>query len=162
MYCESFAPIRGKDARLLIVGSMPGKRSLEIQQYYAHPQNAFWRILFETLDEPFTADYAARVKLISNHRIILWDSACACLRDGSLDSSMKEIRLNDFTELFFNESGIQTVLCNGKTAYDLFLRAPGLKPARILRMPSTSPAYTMPYEEKYRRWSAAIREGLNC
>lgn len=160
MICESFAPILAPRSRVLIVGSMPGVRSLEQAQYYAHPRNAFWRILFETFGQELTEDYEEKKRLIMARDLALWDVARACEREGSLDSDMRNIVHNDFGELFAAQPGIHTILCNGATAHALFEKS-GVAGARtVIRLPSTSPAYTLSYEKKYAAWSRAIREAL--
>ena len=147
-----FAP----QARVLIVGTMPSVKSLADAQYYAHPRNAFWPILFDVFGEAYTTDYEKKKALIRDHGLALWDAAAICMREGSLDSRMKEIVCNDFDGLYRACPGIHTVLCNGGTAHSLFIRAGAAGGRRICRMPSTSPAYTMPFEEKKRIWKETL------
>ena len=158
MRCESFPPIAAPDARALIVGSMPSVKSLAEAQYYAHPRNAFWPMLFELFGEPFTADYAARRALICAHSLALWDAAATCEREGSLDSAMRAVAYNDFPALYAKCPNIRTVLCNGATAHALFLKSGAAGDRRVLRLPSTSPAYTMPWEKKLAAWREALSE----
>lgn len=143
-------------ARVLIVGSMPSARSLAQAQYYAHPRNAFWPILFDVFKETYSDDYACRKALICRHGLALWDAAAACEREGSLDSSMREIVCNDFSLLYASCPDIGAVLCNGAAAHSLFLKSGAAGGRTALRMPSTSPAYTMPFEEKKRIWREAL------
>ena len=131
-------------ARVLIVGSMPGVKSLEAQQYYAHPRNAFWPILFDVFGRERTQDYEEKKALIRENGLALWDAAACCEREGSLDSHMRDIIYSDFASLYRNCPEIHTVLCNGAAAHTLFLRARAAGERTVLRMPSTSPAYTMP------------------
>lgn len=156
MLCRSFAPIYGEHARLLIVGSMPSVKSLAQAEYYAHPRNAFWPILFDTFSQTPTDDYAQKKRLIVRHDLALWDAAAACLREGSLDSDMRQIQYNDFAWLFAQCPQISTVLCNGATAHRLFLATNTAADRRVVRMPSTSPAYTLPYEKKLQAWRAQL------
>ena len=160
MICECFAPIGKRDARVLIVGSMPGAASLAAGEYYAHPQNAFWRILFSFFGKPLSRDYGEKKKLIEENSLALWDTVQSCTREGSLDGNMRGIRPNDFEAFFAAYPGIRTVLCNGKTAYGLFLAARAGEGKKILRMPSTSPAYTLAYGEKAAAWTEALAEAL--
>lgn len=160
MRCTSFAPIADAGARLLIVGSMPSVRSLAEAQYYAHPRNAFWPMMFDILGEAPTADYAAKQAMLLRHRIALWDVAAACEREGSLDSNMRDVAYNDFGALFAACPGIRTVLCNGGAAHAMFGRAGFGAGKTIVRMPSTSPAYTMRYEDKREAWRRAIADAL--
>lgn len=160
MICKSFGPVYAPRARVLIVGSMPSVKSLEDAQYYAHPRNAFWPILFEVFGEEATRDYEAKKELIRSHGLALWDVARVCEREGSLDSNMRDIQFNDFAALYAACPDIHTVLCNGGTAHALFLKSGFAGGRKVLRLPSTSPAYTMPYEKKLAAWRAALTEAL--
>lgn len=156
MICRSFEPIYTPQARILIVGSMPSVKSLEQAQYYAHPRNAFWRILFDIFSEPPTLDYERKKALIRRHGLALWDAAAICEREGSLDSDMHDVVYNDFSTLYEVCTDIRTVLCNGATAHSLFLKSGYAGERRVVRMPSTSPAYTLPYEKKLALWKREL------
>ena len=156
MICRSFEPIYTPQARILIVGSMPSVKSLEQAQYYAHPRNAFWRILFDIFSEPPTLDYERKKALICGHGLALWDAAAICEREGSLDSDMHDVVYNDFSTLYEVCTDIRTVLCNGATAHSLFLKSGYAGERRVVRMPSTSPAYTLPYEKKLALWKKEL------
>lgn len=160
MICRSFEPVFAPDARVMIVGSMPSVKSLADAQYYAHPRNAFWPILFDILGVPAHNDYEAKKAMLRAHGIALWDAAACCEREGSLDSHMRDIVYNDFSIVYARCPGIKVVLCNGGTAHALFLKSGYAGDRTVLRMPSTSPAYTMPYEEKRRIWKAALLSAL--
>jgi hypoxanthine-DNA glycosylase len=82
---SSFPPVISKRSKILILGSIPGAKSLEMRQYYAHPQNRFWKIIFELLNENFTTDYSEKIKILKKHHIALWDVIDSCERKGSLD-----------------------------------------------------------------------------
>ena len=148
------------EARVLIVGSMPSVKSLADAQYYAHPRNAFWPMMFDILGVERTGDYEAKKALIRTNHLALWDVAGVCEREGSLDSNMRDIQFNDFASLFEICPGIRTVLCNGGTAHNLFVKSGFVGDRLVIRMPSTSPAYTMPYEKKLAAWRAALTEAL--
>lgn len=161
MICKSFEPICAPDARVLIVGSMPSVKSLAEAQYYAHPRNAFWPILFDIFGEARTDDYDKKRALIRAHALALWDVAAVCEREGSLDSDMRDVAYNDFDGLFARCPDIGAVLCNGGTAHSLFLRSGAAGGRRVVRLPSTSPAYTMPFERKLAAWREALAaEGI--
>ena len=160
MICESFPPVYTPDARVLIVGSMPSVKSLADAQYYAHPRNAFWPILFEVFGREKTDDYEEKKRLIRENGLALWDVAQTCEREGSLDSDMRAVAYNDFAALFEACPQIHTVLCNGATAHTLFLKTGAAGNRRILRLPSTSPAYTLSFEKKLTAWKAALEETL--
>lgn len=160
MICRSFEPVFSPAARVMIVGSMPSVKSLEDAQYYAHPRNAFWPMLFDVFGAAYTQDYEAKKELIRKNGLALWDVAGVCEREGSLDSNMKDVQFNDFASLYENCPHIHTVLCNGGTAHSLFLKSGYAKGRRVLRMPSTSPAYTMAYAKKLAAWKTALEEAL--
>lgn len=156
MICRSFEPIYTPQAQILIVGSMPSVKSLEQAQYYAHPRNAFWRILFDIFSESPTLDYERKKALIRGHGLALWDAAAICEREGSLDSDMHDVVYNDFSTLYEVCTDIRTVLCNGATAHSLFLKSGYAGERKVVRMPSTSPAYTLPYEKKLALWKKEL------
>ena len=160
---QSFPPIEPQAARLLILGSMPGVVSLRAQQYYAHPQNLFWRTLGSALHFDATADYAARVSALQAQGIAVWDVLQTCVREGSLDADIEadSIVPNDFAAFFARQPGIERVCFNGTAADTLFRRhvLPGLPclQAELIRLPSTSPANaSIPQAEKIKAWVQAI------
>lgn len=156
MICRSFEPVYTPEARVLIVGSMPSVKSLEDAQYYAHPRNAFWPVMFDVFGQEPTQDYEVKKALIREHGLALWDVAEACEREGSLDSNMRDITYNDFARLFRSCPHIRTVLCNGGTAHALFLKSGYGQENQVIRMPSTSPAYTMAYAKKLEIWKETL------
>ena len=157
----SFEPVADANSRLLILGTMPSVKSLEAEFYYAHPRNAFWPILAECLGCPVPESTDEKRRLLLEKRIALWDAAKSCVREGSLDSAMKEIELNDFGAFFRRYPGIEKVLLNGGTAWTLYHRLPEeIVRARVcVKMPSTSPAYTMKYEQKLAAWKRELLGG---
>jgi hypoxanthine-DNA glycosylase len=160
---QSFRPIAAKDARILVLGSMPGRRSLEARQYYAHRQNAFWRILGSLLGFEATAPYAARVRAVRRARIAVWDVLHSCVREGSLDTSIEAEIANDFERFFRAHPGMTHVYFNGAKAEASFRRhvLPGLARAlRYRRLPSTSPAHaSLPFARKLAAWRAILKAG---
>ena len=160
MICKSFEPVFSPAARILIVGSMPSVKSLADSQYYAHPRNAFWPMMFEVFGTEPTSDYEAKKELIRRNGLALWDVAGVCEREGSLDSNMRDIQYNDFASLYESCPDIRTVLCNGGTAHSLFMKSGFAGSRRVIRVPSTSPAYTMTYAKKLAAWKTALEEAL--
>src|SRR3990172_6680439 len=163
---QSFSPIADAKARVLILGSMPGKASLAAGQYYAHAQNLFWRILGEVTGAAPTLPYAARARALKAHGIALWDVLASCAREGSLDSAIDEatIRANDFAAFYRAHPRIAYVCFNGAKAevcyrkHVLPLLADGPGPASYLRLPSTSPANaSMSRAFRQRVWKQALR-----
>ena len=148
------------EACVMIVGSMPSVKSLADAQYYAHPRNAFWPILFDVFGVTPTDDYEAKKTLILGNGLALWDAAQSCEREGSLDSNMRDVIYNDFAPLYAHCPHIHTVLCNGGTAHALFVKSGFAGDRRVIRMPSTSPAYTMPYARKLQIWKETLNQVL--
>lgn len=148
------------EARVMIVGSMPSVKSLADAQYYAHPRNAFWPILFDVFGVTPTDDYEAKKAMIRGNGLALWDAAQSCEREGSLDSNMRDVAYNDFASLYAHCPHIHTVLCNGGTAHTLFLKSGFAGDRQVIRMPSTSPAYTMAYARKLTIWKETLIQVL--
>jgi double-stranded uracil-DNA glycosylase len=155
-------PILPVSARLLIVGSMPGAESLRLQQYYAHPRNAFWPIICDWLGVSLEAAYSDRCQALSEAGIALWDVLASCHRAGSLDSAidLATAQPNDFQSLFAAHPQLQKVCCNGATAYRLFVRQvlPTLSTKPVcVQLPSTSPANAgVTGSEKRERWGDGL------
>lgn len=160
---ESFAPISTLRSHTLILGSMPGIRSLEAQQYYAHPQNAFWKILGDLYGAP-VATYQQRVALIKKNNLALWDVLKFCRRRGSLDNRIENssIEVNDFEFFLRSRPLIRRVFFNGAKAEQEFkkrvipeLPAAFLARLALKRLPSTSPAHaTLRSADKMKAWQA--------
>lgn len=162
-YVSGFAPIEGESASILILGTMPGIASLTAGQYYAHPRNAFWKIISTFIGCSAGAPYEARVDLLKRSHIVLWDVLESCVRPGSMDASINKhsIKPNNISALLERQPGITTICFNGSEAEKLFKKhiAPMLKDKcfRYLQLPSTSPAYAaMSFEEKAMIWRSAI------
>lgn len=114
--CESFAALADENSKILILGSMPGRRSLDMQEYYAHPQNRFWKLLALLFDEAVPEAYADKKALLARHYIALWDTLGYCEREGSLDSDIKNEQPNAVLELLAAYPRIKAVFCNGGKA----------------------------------------------
>lgn len=161
----AFPPIIDKNARLLILGSMPGEKSLQLQQYYGFGANAFWKIMESLFGIPANAPYLSRAKALQEREIAVWDVVSGCEREGSLDSNIVKasIIVNDFTELLNSYPNIRHILLNGRSVEQLFKRyvlSSQTLPAeiKISVLPSTSPANArLTFEEKLEGWSAIKR-----
>jgi len=161
---RSFRPIANQNARVLILGSMPGGKSLQARQYYAHPQNAFWRILGDLLKIERSAPYQRRIHALKSRRIAVWDVLHSCVREGSLDTNIEAEAPNDFEGFFRAHRGITHVFFNGAKAEASYRRhvirvLAGIDTSlRYRRLPSTSPAHsTLPYARKLAAWRAILK-----
>lgn len=159
---SGFPPVSGPEPRVLILGSMPGVASLEQTQYYAHPRNAYWRIMGELFGAGPELQYVDRLDVLVARRIALWDVLRSCDRPGSLDANIRgaTARPNDFAALFDDRPSIGHVFFNGKTAAAMFRRKvlPDLDESQqraYTTLPSTSPAMAaLSFEQKLEQWSA--------
>lgn len=150
---NSFPPIVDEHSEILILGSVPGAKSLEMQQYYAHPQNQFWKILFHLFDAEFSSDYQRKIKLLKQNKIALWDVIESCERKGSLDTEIKNEIDNNIPQLIESHPNIKTIFCNGQKSYKNLIKILGKNfKIPILVLPSTSPLHTIKFEEKLESW----------
>lgn len=164
---EGFPAIEGEDARLLVLGSLPSQRSLAMQQYYAHPQNAFWRIMGEVLGVAGT--YEQRCSQLVAQHVALWDVLASSIRPGSMDAdiNLESAKANDFAAFFTRHPGLRMIAFNGCKAEQLFARFVDADivgaSVRTIRLPSTSPAYAaLPYAAKLEAWRASITTALQA
>jgi TDG/mug DNA glycosylase family protein len=154
---HSFAPVSNAQARILILGSMPGKESLKQNQYYAHPQNAFWKIMGELVGADPRLPYEERLHKLTAAHVALWDVLATCERESSLDTHIRNEKANDFAAFFTRHPHIAHVFFNGAKAEQSFnkfvLGKQKLPPLVYCRLPSTSPAHAgMRYAEKLQAW----------
>jgi double-stranded uracil-DNA glycosylase len=163
---HSFEPIADRNAEVLILGSMPGLASLAAGQYYAHPQNAFWRIMSELLRIDPASPYPARIGALKSARIALWDVLQSCTREGSLDAMIElDTQIaNDFQMFFSKHRRISQVFFNGTKAEACFrkhvLGSWDAGPIACARLPSTSPANaSWSYAQKLHAWRIIVRRG---
>lgn len=152
-----FAPVFDDRTRLLVLGSLPGDKSLAVQEYYGNKQNRFWHLMSAVIGTDLVAlDYPARLRTLLDHGVGLWDVVAEAHRPGSLDSRIRERDDNDLRALLAGCPTIKAVAFNGGTAAKLGLKVLGEHAARyqVFELPSSSPAYTLPYAEKLRQWLA--------
>ena len=149
--------------RVLVVGSMPSARSLEIQEYYGHPQNRFWSFVEDLFAIPRELPHKERLEGLRKVGVALWDVVQSCKRETSADSRIREVQVNDFVALFQKYSKIERVFCNGGKAHDLWRRFVGPQleaPMPFERLPSTSPANaSQTVARKLQAW-AALRDAV--
>lgn len=150
----SFDPITSNNANILILGTMPGTKSLELNQYYGHKQNNFWKFMFTILKEDFSDDYQIRKALLQKNNIALWDVLQFCDRVGSLDSAIKNEIANDFESFLETHSNIKTILFNGQKAAAFFKKYVHLnKTYNLITLPSSSPANaSKSFNSKLEEW----------
>jgi hypoxanthine-DNA glycosylase len=154
---KGLPPIIDAQAHILILGSFPSPASLAAQQYYAHRQNQFWRVLAAVLDQPPAGmDYAARLAAVKAAGIAIWDVYASCERAGSLDSAIRGGKPNRFEELKKLAPRLARVCFNGRTAAK-FENVLALLGYDTVVLPSTSPAYTLAFEAKLDRWRQALK-----
>lgn len=148
----SFAPISDARSKVLILGTMPGKESLRMNEYYAHRQNAFWKIIFQLHNIPFSTEYQVKKEVLLQNRIALWDVLKVCTRKSSLDNDIRMEVPNDFNSFLFSHPGISNIFFNGNVAARYFRKYfPNISlPNQVL--PSTSPAHAIKWEQKLAVW----------
>lgn len=158
----SFAPHVPPDARLLVLGSLPGARSLAERRYYAHPTNQFWRLLGAVIDRPLAAlDYADRLAALASARVGLWDVIRSAARRTSSDSDIREAEAHDLSELVATLPDLRMIAFNGGKAAAIGRRQIGDPPGIALTdLPSSSAANTIGFEAKLARW-LTLREALS-
>ncbi|PKO94750.1 MAG: DNA-deoxyinosine glycosylase [Betaproteobacteria bacterium HGW-Betaproteobacteria-10] len=158
-----FPPLANGESRLLILGSMPGRASLQAARYYAHERNVFWRIMGDLFGAGPALDYPQRSEKLQAAGVALWDVMAACERAGSLDSDIvgKSVQVNDFSAFLAVNRKIRHIFFNGAAAEASFRRhvLPLLAgpPLHLMRLPSTSPAHAaLAYAEKLAAWSVIV------
>jgi hypoxanthine-DNA glycosylase len=158
---RSFAPIVGEWARVLVLGTLPGEESLRRQEYYAHPRNLFWPILFALFDALPAADYLEKLGFARAHRVALWDVCAVGERDASADATIRREIPNAIDRLLDAHPLIGAVAFNGTGARRLYDRHFPRRPRlAYLALPSTSPAHArLDFAAKLGHWTA-LRESL--
>lgn len=158
---RSFAPVARPDAHVLILGSMPGVLSLQQQEYYAHPRNAFWPIMAQLYGFSASLPYPQRLRMLPQHRVALWDVLACCWRPGSLDATIDphSQQPNDFAGFLPTLPQLRAIFFNGGKAEQVFRRLilpqlGALPPElQLIRLPSTSPANArLSSAQKLERW----------
>jgi len=162
---ESFDPVSDPKARVLVLGSMPGKASLGASQYYAHPRNAFWPIAERLFGIAAADPYRVRLRGLVANRVALWDVMKACRRATSLDSDIvaDSVVANDFAAFFAAHPRIERVFFNGAVAQSAYRRhvvatLDASRPLVYTRLPSTSPAHAaLSFQQKLAAWRQIAR-----
>jgi hypoxanthine-DNA glycosylase len=144
----------GAEPRILVLGTLPGEESLRRRQYYAHPRNLFWPILFALFDRPPERDYAQRLTFVQAHRVALWDVCASGERAASADATIRREVPNAIEALIDAHPSIVAVAFNGSGARRLYDRHFRRRMSlAYLALPSTSPAYAgLDFAGKLERW----------
>ena len=150
----AFPPVVDAHTRLLILGSLPGDASLKAARYYAHPQNAFWRLTGGVIgiDLP-SLPYAARLEALKVAGVGLWDVIAGAERQGSLDGAIRNAEAADLRQLISGLPELRAVAFNGKTAARIGRRSLSGTTLTLIDLPSSSPAFTLPFADKAAAWS---------
>ena len=156
---RSMAPVGSKDARLLILGSLPGEASLTAQRYYAHPTNQFWRLLGAAVGEDLAGlDYPDRLERLAARNIAVWDVVAQARRKGSLDGAIRGATANQLVDYVATHPRLQAVAFNGRTAAAIGRRAlANSERLTLIDLPSSSAALTRRFEDKASAWAALGR-----
>lgn len=162
---DGFPPVAGRDAGILVLGSLPSQRSIAKGQYYAHPHNAFWPIMRELFGTE--GSYADRCEQLIRNRVALWDVLASSVRPGSMDADIRleSARANDFEGFLVAHPKIQLIAFNGKKAEQLFKKFVDIQSIdgsiRSVGLPSTSPAYAaLSFSGKLCAWREAVQPSV--
>lgn len=162
---RGFPPLCDPHIHTLVLGSLPSRLSLEQNEYYAHPRNAFWRLMADIYGMPEGLSYEDRARALVMKGIGVWDVLASSSRRGSLDAdiNVRTARANDFERFFLEHPAVGRVYFNGRKAAELFSRlgcgASLSAPHEMTTLPSTSPAFAaMSYPEKLARWKVVAEQ----
>ena len=158
---SSFPPVVAPDTRVLVLGSLPGERSLAAGRYYAHPRNRFWHLIGKVVGaelEPL--DYEARLTALLAARVGLWDTVASARRVGSLDAAIREAEHNPLAEFAASLPDLRAVGFNGQASARIGMPQLAHTDLALIALPSSSPANaSIPLPEKQRSWDR-LREFL--
>lgn len=150
---SSFPPVVDSAVRVLICGSLPGDRSLAAQQYYAHPQNQFWRLMSAVVDRDLAAlAYPERLAALLEAHVGLWDVVATAHRPGSTDAALSGIAPNDIAALAATLPDLRAIAFNGGTALKHGLKQLGATRYATVALPSSSPLHTVGFDRKLPDW----------
>lgn len=139
---HTFGPVYNKNSKILILGSFPSVKSRELNFYYGHPQNRFWKLMSKIYNEEIGDEIYLKKQFLLKNNIALWDTLKSCEIKGSSDASITNVEINNIEELI-KKSNISKIIFNGKTAYNLFVKNADMTKYSNLEiriLPSTSPA----------------------
>lgn len=157
---QCFPPLIDNNAKILIIGTMPSVKSLAAEEYYAHPRNAFWKIIATLFNNSADfSDFSEKKACILAHHLALWDNLRFCEREGSLDSNIKNMIPNDFESLLKKYPHICRLIFNGQKSFQIFKRFHSelLEKYQYFVLPSTSPAHaSLSFDKKLSLWHKAL------
>ena len=158
MKIQSFPSISDSNAKILILGTIPGAQSLALSEYYGNRRNHFWQLLFTIFNEPYCTDYQAKKNVILKNHIALWDVLQACEREGSLDSAILKEIPNDFKDFLKAHPHITHIFFNGQQAAKFFKKYATIENHyTLVTLPSTSPANAgFSFERKLVAWEKLV------
>ncbi len=164
MITHPFKPIYNENSKILILGSFPSVKSREYNFYYSHPQNRFWKILSKIFNEEKIDTIEQKTNLLLKNNIAIYDVIMKCDIEGSLDSNIKNVKVNDIDSIITN-SKIEKIFFNGKKAYELFLKYNknnmNNNKIKLEVLPSTSPANAIwSFDKLYNYWNDKIIDAL--
>jgi hypoxanthine-DNA glycosylase len=154
---KGFEPVYDKNSRILILGSFPSVKSREVNFYYGNKQNRFWKILSEIFNYNIGDSISEKIDFLLKNKIAIWDIAQECEIKGSSDNTIKQIKVADLSIILKN-SDIKKIICNGKKAYEIFLKYYSHLNIENICLPSTSPANVSFNKEL---WKNELTKGLN-
>lgn len=160
---KGFAPIHTSNSSVLILGTGPSVVSSLKQQYYGYERNAFWPIMAAILAGPIE-NYEQKWDLLLSNDIALWDVLARFERKGSADSAYTTVVPNELKQFVDGHARLKSILFNGKKASDFYRRLVGYYPVTVQfqTLPSTSPAYTLGFEQKLEAWREAMKDRQDC
>lgn len=155
----SLQPISDAVSKILILGTLPGEKSLELQQYYAHPRNRFWKFLANAFSSDCPTEYSEKTDWLKKHKVALWDVAHSAIRQGSLDSNIRHAESNDLIKFLSEHPSIEKIAFNGQKAEKLYDRHFTRQNAcQYISLPSSSPANTrFTYDQLQNEWGKLIK-----
>jgi double-stranded uracil-DNA glycosylase len=150
---RSFPPVADGDTRLIVLGSLPGEQSLARGRYYAHPRNQFWALMSGVVGTDLVPlGYQERLRTLLRAGVGLWDTVASATREGSLDAAIRNHSPNALPELAARLPKLRGFAFNGGKSAAVGRKALGDTPLRLIQLPSSSPAYTLPFAEKQAAW----------
>ncbi len=154
----AFKPIENNESRILILGTMPGERSLKLQQYYGHAGNHFWKLIFALFNQTFIDDYQQRVAFLLKNKIALWDVLSHCESMGSADADIKNEVAKDFKSFYTLHPHIKHVFFASKKAesfYDKYVNKSNGRNYYLLPSPSRANTWKS-FDEKLEHWKSIL------